>query len=146
MASRLLIKLSAVQNAAAFGVAGGEHDAPDPRKRNRGGAHRAGLQRDVKIVFGDALRAGFFAHGADRQNFGVGGWVAARDGFVAGLGRDFPGLGMDQDRADRHFVHVGGAFSLFQSEFHEIFVGPEGNITAKTRRREEFLTRHCEEA
>src|SRR5215510_1923997 len=66
----------AVLHRAALGIGGGVIEPADARKRHGGGAHGAGLERDVEVTVGEALRAERGGGGADRQELGVRGRIA----------------------------------------------------------------------
>ena len=72
---------------AALGIGGAVIEPPDPRKRNRARAHRAGLQRDVEVAVDQPLGPDGFSGLPDRQDFGVRGRVAVGQGPVAGAWR-----------------------------------------------------------
>ena len=62
-----------MDDAAALGILGTEAKGLDPGKGDRGGAHRAGLERHPQ---GATVEAGLAEPGcgmADRNHFGMGG-------------------------------------------------------------------------
>src|SRR5436305_1796553 len=56
----------------------------DAREGHGGGAHRAGLQRDVKVAVDQPLGAEACGGLADRQHFGMRRWVVVAQRTVAG--------------------------------------------------------------
>ena len=83
MAGCLFKKFPAMDNAAAFGVGCGKNNAADARERDCARAHRARLQRDIQIIFGNTLRAVHLATLADDKDFRMGGGVVQFAGAVA---------------------------------------------------------------
>ena len=76
----------ALFNAAALRVTRAINEESDTSLGDGRGAHRAGLECDVKAVAGEALAAGSGASGADRKDFGMGAGVAKFERAVAGGG------------------------------------------------------------
>ena len=75
---------------AGLGVGGAEDDGGDAGEDDRAGAHRAGLERDVERRRRQPPAAERLGGGADREDLGVGGRVAAQLALVAGGGEHSP--------------------------------------------------------
>ena len=90
--------------APALGSAGAEDDGGDAGEDDRAGAHRAGLEGDVEGRAGQAPAAERLGGGADREDLGVGGRVAAQLALVAGGGEQ---LAVAEDRGADRDVAVG---------------------------------------
>ncbi len=117
VAARLLEDAGPVLDAAALRVVGREIDAPQPRERDGGGAHRAGFERDVEIAIDKPRRALRRRGRAQRQHLGMGRRVGELQDAVAGGGKD-RALRVDDGGADRHFAARGGALGLGEGERH----------------------------
>src|SRR5438270_6359900 len=61
---------------------------PDPRKRDRARAHRAGFESYVEVAIGQPLGADGLGGLPDRQYLGMGAWIAVGQGTVTGAGDD----------------------------------------------------------
>src|SRR5579864_8002081 len=73
VAGRLLEEARAVLDGAALGIVGAEIEAADARERDRGGAHGAGLERDVEIALLEARPAALRRRVAQHQHLGMRG-------------------------------------------------------------------------
>ena len=71
MADGSSIKARATDHRAAFFVSDREIEAPNAGERNRGGAHRAGFERDVQITVRQPLTANLRSRFANDQHFGM---------------------------------------------------------------------------
>ena len=91
IAGRLVEDARPVLDAAALWVVGGEIEPADAGERDRGGAHRARLQRDVEIAIGEPFDAQPGGTGAQYQHLGVRGRIMITLDPVAGGGNDRAG-------------------------------------------------------
>ena len=124
MAGRLREEARAMLDRAAFGIGRAEIEAADAGEGDRGGAHGAGLERDIEVAIGEPLAAELGAGGADGEQLGMRGRVAHGEGAVAG-GCEHLAIGAHHHGADRHFAEVVGAHRLFEGKVH----GPHGLAT-----------------
>jgi hypothetical protein len=62
-------------NAAALGIACAVIQSGDSRVCDSGGTHRAGFKRYPQIAVSESLAADLFASCANRDDFGVSGWI-----------------------------------------------------------------------
>src|SRR3984957_7902377 len=76
MAGRGGEEAHAVIDRAALRVTRAEMEPADAGERDRGGAHGAGLERNVKIAVDEALGAERGRGRADRHHLGMGGRIA----------------------------------------------------------------------
>ena len=123
VALRVIEHPCAMPHPAHPGVLGTVIEHRDPRGRDGGGAHRAGLQRDPQPRAGQAFRPQGRAGFANRQDLGMGGRVGQRPGAVAGP-RQHAAIGADQNGTDRHLAPQGGGARLIQRLGH---MGREGH-------------------
>ena len=72
MAGRLGEEARAVLDRAALGIAGAEIEPAQARERDRGGAHGAGLERDIEIAILEPRRA---ARGAAARIASISAWA-----------------------------------------------------------------------
>ena len=105
MARRLAEDARAVDHAAALGVLGSETQRLEPGEADRGGAHRARLERHPDRAFVEPGGAEPGGGGPDRLHFGMRGRVGRTAHRVAGLGDDL--IDQGDDRADRDFARGG---------------------------------------
>src|SRR5947207_809062 len=102
---------------AALGIGRAVIQPPYPRERDRGGAHRARLQRHVEVAIDQPLAADDFSGEPDGENFGMRGGIPLGQGAVSGRGDD---LIVAHDHAsDRHFAGFSCCFGRFQRQIHE---------------------------
>ena len=121
MAGRRCEEPHAGFHRAAFGIGGAVIQPPDPRQRDRAGAHRARLQRDIEVAIDQPLAAGDLRGLPDGENLGMRGRIAVGQGAVSGRGDD---LVIEHDHAaDRHFAGFSGLFGRFQRQIHERWCG-----------------------
>ena len=76
VAGRRCEEAHAVVDGAALGIGRAVVEPADAGERDRRRAHGAGLERDMQVAVGQALRAERSRGGADRDQLGVGGRVA----------------------------------------------------------------------
>jgi len=88
MAGGLLEKFGSVEDGAALGIFCCKHHLGDAGHGDSTGAHRAGLQRDIKPCPRQPLIANFDGGGADDLHLGMSGGVFARDNPVTIAGED----------------------------------------------------------
>lgn len=115
---RLSEELAAIVDAAAFWVFGAVIEAFDAGERDRGGAHRTGFERDIKMGAGKALGTVSGAGLTDRQNFGMGRRIGQFSGLVAGRRKN--DAVFYHDSANRDFATQGRFFRFFKRQRHEI--------------------------
>src|SRR2546423_1151952 len=102
---------------AALGIGRAVIQPPYPRERDRGGAHRARLQRYIQVAIDQPLAADDFGGEPDGENFGMRGGIPLGQGAVSGRGDD---LIVAHDHAsDRHFAGFSCCFGRFQRQIHE---------------------------
>src|SRR5580704_5779028 len=97
---------------AALGVGGAVIEPPDPRERDRAGAHGAWLERDVEVAIDQPLGADPLGGLPDRQNLRMRGRIAVGQGPVTGGGDDL--VIPDNHASDRNFAGFSGIFRRFQ--------------------------------
>lgn len=108
----------AVLDATAFGIGCRIIEPAQARVGNRGGAHRAGFERNVEIAIADALRAQLFASDADCQHLGMGGGIVEFTRAVSGRGNE---RAIPQDRrADRHLTAHTRCMGLGESRIEPV--------------------------
>ena len=102
---------------AALGVGRAVIQPSYPRERDRAGAHRAGLQRDIEVAIDQPLAAEACGGLPDREDFGMRGRIAIAQSAVSGR-RDH--LVIKHDHAsNRHFAGFPCIFGCFQRQIHE---------------------------
>ena len=111
-------KNGAMDHRAAFFIARSEDHLPDPRHRNRAGAHRAGFQRHIKMQAGEAIIAARFCRFADRNNFGMRGRVMGLNRCVAACRDHFACIRVPDHSPDRHFSRRACRFGLQKGKRH----------------------------
>jgi serine protease len=103
---------------AGLGVGGAEDDGRDAGEDDRPGAHRAGLEGDVEGRVREAPAAELGGGGADRQELGVGGRVAAQLALVASRRQE---LAAAVDRGADRDVAVGlGRAGMLEGNAHRL--------------------------
>ena len=117
MAGRLREKPATVFDGSHLLVGCGKIQPPEARKRNRPGAHGAGLQRHIDIAVNQPLGVQQRGGGADRQHLGMGGGVFQFQRAIAGAGEDASCLVSD-DSTDRHLAPGGGGLGFLEGEQH----------------------------
>src|SRR5664279_3435452 len=117
MAGRRRKKSHAGIHRATLGIGRAVIQPPDPCKRNRAGAHRARLQRDIEVAIDQPLGADGLGGLPDRQDFSMGGRIAVGQGAVAGRGDHL--VIPDNDASNRNFARFSGVFRRFQRQIHE---------------------------
>ena len=90
---------------AALRILGAEAQRLDPRERNRGSAHRAGLEGHPQGALVEPRGPEPRRSGADRHHLGMGGRIGRSAHRVARLGDDLIAAG--DDRANRHLAGIG---------------------------------------
>jgi hypothetical protein len=101
-------------------VGGAEDDRGDAGEDDRPGAHHAGLERHVEGGAGQPPAAQRLGGGADREDLGVGGGIAAQLPLVAGGGERHAVAG--DDRADRDVAVPLRLAGALDREAHEALV------------------------
>src|SRR2546423_14940801 len=76
MTGRRSKKAHAGIDRAALGIGRAVIEPPDPCERDRAGAHRAGLQREVEVAIDQSPGADGLGGLPERQYFGIGGRIA----------------------------------------------------------------------
>jgi hypothetical protein len=104
VAGRLREKPGTMIDRAAFGIARGKVEPAHTGEGNRGGAHRAGLERHVKVAAGQPLRSKFGAGQTNRQDFRMRRRVETPKSLVAGARENFP-IAHDNG-SDRHLLTI----------------------------------------
>lgn len=84
MTGGLRIETRPMLHRAALGIGGGEIKPPNARKRDRRGAHRAGLKRHIEIAVDQPFGAERRSGGAEGQHFGMGGRIAIPQRAITG--------------------------------------------------------------
>ena len=113
----------AMLDATAFRIVGPKIEAPQARKRHRGGAHRARLQGDVEIGTREPFLAQAPRGGANQQQLGVRRGVAARLDLVVRPPEDLAASAVHEHRADRHLARLGGGSGFAECQGHGRFTG-----------------------
>ncbi len=108
----------AVLDRAALGVAGRPVETTDAGKRDRAGAHGAGLERDIEIAADEPFGAEFGRRLPDGEHFGMGRRIAIDDRAVAGDRDD--GAAAHERRADRRLAGCGRLAGGLESRRHRI--------------------------
>ncbi len=106
----------AMRHAARFRIGRAIDQPPDPRRGDRGRAHRAGLQRHEQRGSGQPL-AQLRTARADRQHLGMRGRIAQFPRPVAGPRQHLP-AGGDQHRTHRHLAAGRRRLRLGQRRLH----------------------------
>ena len=116
---------------AGLWVGGREHQARDPRQRDRSGAHRARLEGDVDGRVREAPSAQRRRRLAQRQQLRVGGRVGSQLPLVAALAQDL--LPPRHHRPDRNVAMACGALGEPEGPAHEHFVGVAETVRGHER-------------
>ncbi len=117
MAGRAGKKPHARVDGAALGIRSAVVKPADAGERHRAGAHRAWLERHIKIAAIEPLIAERPGRGADREQFGMRGRIMVTDGAVARLGDDL--AISHHDAADRNLAGGLRGTRLRQRRVHE---------------------------
>src|SRR6185437_3202949 len=99
------------------GIGGAIIEAANARERDRAGAHRTGLERDIEVAIDEPLRAKRRTRRPDGDHLGMRGRIVVGERAVAGA-RDNRAI-MDDDAADRDFAAAAGRARFFQRQIHE---------------------------
>src|SRR5690606_9304466 len=116
VAGRGRIEAHAILDRAALRIRRAVIQAADAGKADGGGAHGAGLERDMQAGAGQPLAADPAACLANRQHLGMGGGVVEFACPVAGA-RQHLAIQQD-DRTDRDFATLRRCFCLGEREVH----------------------------
>ena len=92
-------------DGAPLGIVAPVHHAKNPGLNDCACAHGARLDGDVQSSSQDAVISDGLGGSAERQNFGVRGWVAERNRAIARAGQD--AFSKRNNRAYRHFALFG---------------------------------------
>jgi len=127
VAGRLREEARAVEDRAAFGILGREHQPLDAREANCTRTHRARLERDEERGADEALIAELGRASAQHQRFGVRGRIAPLDDAVA-VRRKKCAVRRQEHRADRYFAPACGGLGFGKRQcygFNVSHPGPE---------------------
>src|ERR1700693_3618094 len=95
-----------VVDSAALGVGSAVIEPADAGKRDRARAHRARLERDMKVAIGEPFAAELERGGPDRDDLAMRRRVAVGERAIARL-RDHLAIAHD-DATDRYLAGRGG--------------------------------------
>ena len=121
-----VVALSVVKNArtlgdaAGFWIRGPIVDPRNPSLRDGAGAHGARFERNIEVAAREAFISKSFAGLADRENFGVGGWIMQLSSAVS-CGCQYGPIRCHKHRAHRDFAPFRGLARLGQRLFHMAF-------------------------
>ena len=124
---RLVVKLGLPKKVddrpggAGFWICSAKHHAFQPGLQHGTAAHGTGLKRDKQRAAFEPVVAQHVRCSAQRDNFGMGGWVVLAQRCVAARSDDLPVF--NHHRADWHFTMVEGFTGLRQRELHKIRIG-----------------------
>lgn len=118
MALRMRKYPRALRHTARFGIRRPIVEPPDPRRGDGCGTHRAGLQRDIKVMVHQPLNTSRSTGRANGQNFGMGRRIMQLACSVARLRHDMPGC-IDYDSAHWHFSTCARGPRFGQCDMHE---------------------------
>ena len=104
----------------SFRISRAENHAFEPRVQHCPAAHRARLQRDVKLAVVKPIVAQRLGCGTQRDDFGMGGWVVRIDGRVAARSNHLAVA--HHHGADRNLAAGGSNTCLRECELHEMGV------------------------
>lgn len=105
-------------DGTTFGIVGAVDEARNAGLNHGAGAHRAGLDRDVKSGSSKAIVCESASGFAEDDDFGVSGRVDVANGAIARPGDDF--VFEYKDGADGDFTGFGGGSSFSQRELHVV--------------------------
>src|SRR5438045_8595639 len=103
MTGRLVEDVGPMLDAAALWVIGGEIEPPDPRQRDRRGAHWARLQAYIQVAAGQSLQPEPRGPGAQGQHLGMRGRIVVLLDLIAESSNQYA-VFIEQRRTDRHLV------------------------------------------
>ena len=109
--------MHAIINRSAFGIGGTIIEPANARECDRAGAHRARLERDIKIALNEPLGAERRACRPDGNQLGMRGGVMVGERAIAGT-RD-NGAIVHDDAADRDLATAAGRARFLQRDVHE---------------------------
>lgn len=109
--------------AAAFRVVGAENHPPDPKQPGRGGAHRAGFERDPKIAICKPGPTEGCGCGAQSQQFGMRGGIVLFLHTVASQ-REHRAIRPYDHSAHRNLAARRGRPCLVNGQNHKILGKP----------------------
>ena len=118
---RMVEHRKAGTHGAPFDVVRPVYQPRDPRLNHRAGAHRARFDRDVDGGFGQPVVFNGARGFAQRDDFGVRGGIAIRDGSVSGAGYD--ALADHHSRANGHLAPIRRGTRFVKRGSHVEFVG-----------------------
>jgi len=110
-------KLHAAVDGTALWVKGAVIKPADAGERDGAGAHRARLERYIKVAIGKALGAERGGRCTDRDHFSMRSRIAVGQRTVAGTGDN--AAVMHNNAADRDLSALPGRASLLKRRFHE---------------------------
>ena len=111
-----------VIDRAAFGIGRGIIEPGDAGVGNRAGTHRAWLQRDPQLAAIEAFVTQRLSRRANREDFGMCGWIAQLARGVM-RGGDYRAV-LDHHRADGHLARNCGSVRLIERGAHREGQGP----------------------
>ena len=106
----------AVFDPATFGIAGTVIKPCDSRLRDGGGTHGAGFKRHPKIAVDEPLTAQFCTCLANRDDFGVRGWIMPHPHRIARNRNQF--FTLHNDCANGYFAQTRGFTRMIKRDTH----------------------------
>jgi hypothetical protein len=103
VAGRLVEEADAMLDGARLFVGGAKIKPGNPREGDRAGAHRAGFEGNVEMATDQTFALKLCGCGAENEDFGMSGGIAALDGAIAVLGQD-RAVRADNDCPHWHFT------------------------------------------